>query len=265
MKIALIQFNASDNKPENIRRSKDFVQEAAAKGASWILLPEVFSFRGNLLNQNVIAQVPEDIPGETTQVFQELAKSLNVHILLGSMLEKTKTTKAHNTSVAIDKSSQIVGKYRKIHLFDAIVGDKIIHEADFFDHGNQEQLISVDEFKVGLSICYDLRFPDLYQRYLRSGAHVLTVPSCFTKQTGVPHWESLLRARAIENLCYAIAPNQVGKDSRGIESHGHSMVVSPWGEIIACGSPDQEEIIYADISLQHIKEARRRLPGIAKD
>jgi deaminated glutathione amidase len=265
MKIALIQFNASGHKAENIKRSKEYVIEAARQGASWILLPEVFTFRGNLLNKDVLKEIPEDIPGPTTDIFVQVAREHKVHLLLGSVLEKSSELKAYNTSVAIDPTGKIIGKYRKIHLFDAIVGDKIVHEADFFDHGQQEQSIIVEDFKVGLSICYDLRFPALYQAYGHQGTHILTVPSCFTKQTGVPHWESLLRARAIENLCYAIAPNQVGKDARGIESHGHSMVVAPWGEIIACGSPDQEEIIYAEISMQPIKEARRRLPGIVKE
>ena len=123
----------------------------------------------------------------------------------------------------------------------------------------------VEEFKVGLSICYDLRFPKLYQDYAALGANVLTVPSCFTKITGQAHWEILLRARAIENLCYVLAPNQVGRDARGIESYGHSMVVDPWGNVIAEGSVDKEEIIYADISMQHIIDARAKLPGIIKE
>jgi predicted amidohydrolase len=264
MKIALIQFNASDDKTDNIQRAKTYVRQAAAQGARWILLPEVFSFRGNLLNKEILARIPEPVPGPTTEIFCDLARELKIHLLLGSLVETTNTPKAYNTSIAISPDGSLT-KYRKIHLFDAIVNDKIIHEADFFAPGDQRNTFIVDDFKVGASICYDLRFPDLYQDYLRQGTNVLVVPSCFTKQTGVPHWESLLRARAIENLCYAIAPNQVGRDARGIEAHGHSMVVSPWGEIIACGSPDKEEIVYAEISLQHVKDARRKLPGIAKD
>ncbi len=262
MKIALVQFNASDNKNDNIRRVKNFVQEAASQGSSWILLPEIFSFRGSLLNKETIAQAQEPVGGETTQTFQELAKSLKVNILLGSLLEQSALGKPCNTSVAINKEGKTIAKYRKIHLFDAIVDGKIIKEADFLSQGKYGEIISVEEFKVGLSICYDLRFPALYQDYAQKKVDILTVPSCFTKQTGQAHWESLLRARAIENLCYVLAPNQVGSDSRGIEAYGNSMVISPWGEVIAKGSATEEEIIYADISLDNIKEARRRLPGI---
>jgi predicted amidohydrolase len=264
MKIALIQFNANDQKQNNIQRALAFIQEAASKGASWILLPEVFLFRGNLLNKDILASVPEPIPGVTTQLFQDMAKKNNVHILLGSILEQTRSAKPGNTSVAINKNGEIAAKYQKINLFDARVDGKIICEADFFTGGDKEALTAVEEFKVGLSICYDLRFPALYQEYARLGANVLTVPSCFTRITGQVHWETLLRARAIENLCYVLAPNQVGKDARGIEAYGHSMVVSPWGEVIVRGSADKEEIIYADISTEHIIDARAKLPGIIK-
>ena len=264
MKIALIQFNASDNKNDNIRRIKEFVHTAALQGAVWILLPENFSFRGSLLNREVLAQTQEPVGGPTTEIFQELAKELKANILLGSLLEQSATGKPCNTSVAINKEGKVIAKYRKIHLFDAIVDGKIIKEADFLSHGKHGEIISVEEFKVGLSVCYDLRFPDLYQTYSRQGAQVLTVPSCFTKKTGQAHWESLLRARAIENLAYVLAPNQIGVDSRGMESYGNSMVVSPWGEIIAQGSSREEEIIYADISMEKIKEARTKLPGIVK-
>lgn len=265
MKIALIQLHASDDKINNLNKARSFVKEAASQGARWILLPEVFSFRGNLLNKDVLKTIPESIPGPITEEFQALASAQRTHLLLGSLLERAEGSKAYNTSVAIDTHGKIQAKYQKIHLFDAIVNDKIIREGDFFLNGSSEQIVAVEEFKVGLSICYDLRFPDLYQQYLHQGAHILTVPSCFTKQTGIPHWESLLRARAIETLSYVVAPNQVGKDAKGIEAHGHSMVISPWGEIIARGSATEEEIIYAEVSMDPIREARKKLPGIAKD
>lgn len=263
MKVALIQFNATANKSDNIRRAAEFVKQAAAKRAAWVLLPEVFNFRGDIRNKDILQQACERIPGETTETFLKLAGRHKVDILLGSLLEKATPSKAYNTSVAMSGSSGEIAKYRKIHLFDAMVGDKIIGESRTISAGKRLQKITVGEFKVGLSICYDLRFPDLYQNYARQGATVLTVPSCFTRQTGTAHWESLLRARAIENLCYVLAPGQVGKDTRGIEAYGHSAIVNPWGEIIACGSLDKEEIIYGEISLETVKEARRKLPGIS--
>jgi predicted amidohydrolase len=264
MKIALIQLNAGPDKDKNIQKAKSFVEEAARQGASWILLPELFHFRGDLLDKAVLAKIQEPIPGPCTQIFQKLAQKENVHILLGSILEKAAQGKPFNTSIAIQPSPAQTVKYRKIHLFDAILDDKIIREADLYAAGSQLQLIEVQGFKAGLSVCYDLRFPSLYQHYAHQGANVLTVPSCFTKTTGQAHWESLLRARAIENLSYVLAPNQVGPGHRGIEAYGHSMVVGPWGDVIAKGSPDKEEIVYADISLDVIREARRKLPGIIK-
>jgi len=265
MKVALIQFNATEDKEKNVRRAKKFVQQAILEKAQWILLPEVFNFRGDVSNKTVTRQIEESIPGETSQDFLEIAQKHNVAILLGSLLEKSSKKKAYNTSVYLNGHANEVKKYRKIHLFEAVLGDKILNEALLMSPGKKLQIVAVKEFKVGLSICYDLRFPDLYQQYAHQGAHVLTVPSCFTKHTGKAHWETLLRARAIENFCYVLAPNQVGRDSRGIESYGNSMIVGPWGEVIARGSADKEEIIFGNIFLSNVNEARRKLPGIIKE
>ena len=117
---------------------------------------------------------------------------------------------------------------------------------------------------MGLSICYDLRFPELYQDYARGGVEILTAPSCFTKKTGEAHWETLLRARAIENLSYVLAPNQIGSDARGMQAYGHSMIISPWGEVIARGSATDQEIIFGEINMEEIRRARQTLPGIIK-
>lgn len=262
MKVALIQFNATADKSDNIRRAIDFVQQAAGQKAKWILLPEIFNFRGDSRHKKILQQARERIPGDTTKTFLKLARQHKVDILLGSVLEKAPQAKAYNTSIAISGFLGEIVKYRKIHLFDAAVGDKIIHERETIVAGHKTRKITVGEFTAGLSICYDLRFPDLYQTYAHQGATVLTVPSCFIKQTGTAHWESLLRARAIENLCYVLAPAQVGRDARGIEAYGHSMIVDPWGEILACGSANKEEIVYGDIYLEKVREARRKLPGI---
>ena len=262
MKVALIQFNATADKSDNIRRAINFVKRAITNQAQWILLPEIFNFRGDTSNKEVLSQAREQIPGYTTQTFLDLACQRKVDILLGSIYEEALGDKAYNTSVAINGSSGKIEKYQKIHLFDAILSDKIIRESEQIAHGRETCIISVGEFKAGLSVCYDLRFPDLYQQYARAGATVLTVPSCFTKQTGQTHWETLLRARAIENLCYVLAPNQVGSDARNIESYGHSMIIDPWGNIVAEGSEDKEEIIFAEISIQQVKDARAKLPGI---
>ena len=182
--------------------------------------------------------------------------------MLGSILEKAPRSHVYNTSVFINSHGTIAAKYRKIHLFDARIGDKIVREAEYFRAGRRSATVSIGEFRIGLSICYDLRFPGLYQQYAQKGVEILTVPSCFTKKTGEAHWETLLRARAIENLSYVLAPGQVGMDARGIEAYGHSMIVSPWGDIIAQGSGTAEEIVFGDIDIKEVSKARNILPGI---
>ena len=163
----------------------------------------------------------------------------------------------------IDPRGQIVARYRKRHLFTARVQTVAVDEAARFLPGRRRVTARVDDLRVGMSICFDLRFPELYQWYARQGCGVLTVPSSFTKHTGQAHWEPLLRARAIENFCYVLAPNQIGRDGQGVRSFGHSLVVSPWGEVLARASADQEEVVLADISPQAIDCARGRFPGIS--
>lgn len=264
MKTALIQFNAGSDQKENVSHAADLVEQAALMKAELVLLPEVFSFRGNMLDAAVLAEALEDIPGKTTGVFQDIARRHGVTIVLGSLIERS-AGKPYNTSIVISAQGQITARYRKIHLFDAVIDGKIIREKDLFGAGQEEALFTAGEFSVGLSICYDLRFPDLYRQYANKKAHVLSVPSCFTRTTGEAHWEVLLRARAIENLSYVLAPNQVGRDARGVLAHGHSMVIDPWGVVVAQASGDKEEIIVAELSMETIKKARAKLPGIVKE
>ena len=237
-------------------------QEAIGRGAQFILLPEVFNFRGDAKNKELFAMATEKIPGPSSEAFIQLAKKHKVSFLLGSILEKSPSTLAYNSSVFIDPHGKITAKYRKIHLFDARIGDKIIKESDSFRAGQRPVTVKIGDFRAGLTICYDLRFPGLYQDYARRGVEILTVPSCFTRKTGEAHWETLLRARAIENLAYVLAPNQVGIDARGMQAHGHSMIISPWGEVIAQGGPQEQEIIFGDIRLEEVRKARFILPGI---
>jgi len=262
MKVALLQLCASTDISANIKQALQMAEEALAQKAKFVLLPEVFNFRGKANHKEVFLKAAEKIPGPSSQPFIPLAQKHKAHILLGSLIEKGTATHAYNTSVLIDADGKIAAKYRKIHLFDARIGDKIVRERDCFLEGKKPATVKVDEFRMGLSICYDLRFPDLYQRYSKKGVDILTVPSCFTRKTGEAHWEALLRARAIENLSYVLAPNQIGIDARGMQAHGHSMIISPWGEIIARGSEGVEEIVFGDISLDEVKKARRILPGI---
>ncbi len=265
MKIALVQLNAGPDKKDNFRRAFAFIEKAISRQAKWILLPEVFNYRGDLTQPENFKSVAEKIPGQTTQILAGLARQARVSILVGSMIEQTPSkNKAYNTSVLINEQGEIAATYRKIHLFDAQIAKTALRESRVFIAGKKPVTSRVGAFKVGMSVCYDLRFPELYQSYRKRGVDVLTVPASFTQFTGRVHWEVLLRARAIENQCYVLAPNQVGQDGRGVVTHGHSMVVSPWGEILAQASSDKEEIIYARLSLEEIEKSQKILPGFRK-
>jgi predicted amidohydrolase len=264
MEIALLQFCASLDKAANLSKALTLSQKALKKGARFILLPEVFNFRGDSSNKELFGKAAEKIPGHSTDAFVPLAKKYGVSFLLGSILEKAPHSRVYNTSVFMGPRGEIIAKYRKIHLFDARIDDKTVVEADCFRAGTRPTTVKIGEFRMGLSICYDLRFPGLYQNYARRGVEILTVPSCFTKKTGEAHWETLLRARAIENLSYVLAPNQVGIDARGMRAYGHSMIISPWGEVMAQGSAEAQEIIFGEINMEEVRKARQILPGIVR-
>jgi len=170
--------------------------------------------------------------------------------------------KVYNASMLLNSRGETVAKYRKINLFNAKIANARIKEADNFSSGRKTVTANVKNFKVGMSICYDLRFPGMYRKYCAQKTEILCAPSAFTKKTGEAHWEILLRARAIENLCYVIASNQIGKDFRGVLSYGNSMIVDPWGKVIARASMDREQIIYANVKKDIVKKARQILPGI---
>ena len=259
MKTAVIQLNVGGNKKDNIAKAVSFVKQAIEGKAEFIALPEVFPFRGRIKEH--LSSAAEGIPGESTGPLQELAKKYKVFILAGSIYEKAQGTgKAYNTSIFIDDRGEIAAAYRKINLFDLDLPEKRIKESDYFIPGRKAVTARVKNFSVGLSVCYDIRFPGLYQEYRRQGAEILCAPSAFTYETGKAHWHILLRARAVENLCYVAAPNQCGGGGDITQCYGHSLIVSPWGEILAEASEDKEEIIFADLEKRIIQERRAILP-----
>ncbi|HOW35311.1 MAG TPA: carbon-nitrogen hydrolase family protein [Candidatus Omnitrophota bacterium] len=263
MKTALIQTNPTDDKKKNIRRALMLVRRAISCKAKFILLPEVFNYRGPADKRDGFYRIAELIPGESTRPFIELARVHKVFILAGSIYEKAPGGKrVFNASIFINDRGKIIAKYRKIHLFDAVVDGKRIKESKYFLAGRYPRTTRAKDFKVGMSICYDVRFPELFKGYGAKGANILCIPSSFTKTTGRAHWEILLRARAIENLCYVLAPNQAGQGQGSVVSYGNSMAVDPWGKVIARAGGEKEEIIYADLSLEAVKRARKTLPGM---
>ncbi len=262
MKIAIIQTNAASNKEQNVSKAQALVCRAIRRGAKFVLLPEAFNYRGSGNAHEGLGGIAENFPGPSTKPLMEMAKKHKVFILAGSICERiTNNKKVFNTSVLIDTQGKIVAKYRKIHLFDAVIGKTKLKESRCFCGGKRLAVSRIGQWTAGLSICYDLRFPELYQKYSYDGANILCVPSVFTKTTGLAHWEVLLRARAIENLCYVLAPNQIGKDGQGVASYGNSMIIDPWGKILARASGDKEEVIYAYLDKKILKKWRKILPG----
>ena len=266
IKVAAIQINSGKNKEKNLSQAGRLIKEAALKKAYLIVLPEVFNFRGDLKEA---AKMAEYIPGFSTNFISNLAKKYKTWILIGSMMEKsrkrgsgTPPSKPFNTSLLINPQGKIISKYRKMHLFDIKLGKKEILESKRNQAGTKPETVSIGKFKVGLSICYDLRFPELYRLYSKKGVHILCIPSSFTDQTGKAHWHTLIRARAIENLCYVIAPNQFGKGSGGVKTYGHSLIVDPWGKILAEGPSNKEAVLVRDIDLDYINKTRKNLPAL---
>lgn len=262
LKVAAIQLRAGTSKEKNITKAQKFILRAIKNKAKLVCLPELFVFRGKITSSKQMRDIAEDVNGPMVKVFKELARNNAVSILAGSIFEKSGNRKAYNTSLLINAEGRIVARYRKNNLFEAKLHQGSIDETGLFLKGKKSACPNLDGFKIGMSICYDLRFPTLYQQYLKKKADIIVAPSNFTKITGKAHWEILLKARAVENLCYVVAPNQIGKDNRGIESYGHSMIISPWGKILARASGNKEEIIYARIDKKEILRARKRLPGI---
>lgn len=264
LKTAVIQINSGEDKEKNLNKSKKFIKEAVKKGAKFITLPEVFNYRGNLLET---AKQAEKIPGLSSKYISELAKKHKVWILIGSMMElpagsTNKNKKPFNTSVLINPQGKVTAKYRKIHLFDIKLKGQMILESSRNQPGKTPTLTKVGKTKVGLSICYDIRFPEMYRKYADKGAEIICIPSSFTKPTGEAHWHTLNRSRAIENQCFIIAPNQAGTGSGGVKTYGHSLIIDPWGKILAEAPASKETVIYADLDMDHLRKIRRNLPAL---
>lgn len=252
-------MNATADKKRNLQKAEGFARQAASRKAEFILLPEIFHYRGSAPKTTIA----ETIPGESLLPLMKLAKEKKVFILAGSIYEKNPgASKVFNTTTLINPVGEIIARYRKINLFQAVIGRQTINESQTLLAGKKLALATVGEFKTALSICYDLRFPELYRAYFKRHADIIAIPSCFTRTTGQAHWEVLVRARAIENRCYVLAPNQCGSDERGVQAFGHSLIVGPWGEILAKASGNKEEIIYGHLNQSRIKRTQAILPSI---
>jgi predicted amidohydrolase len=258
--VALVQLDATGDVDANIQRATTLADAAAAGGARLVALPEYLQYRGG--NDGFRASA-RPIPGPFTDAFADVARRRAAWILVGSLAETSHDPdRPYNTSVLIAPDGSIAATYRKIHLFDvAVDAGPVDTESARVSAGSERCVVDVDGIAVGLTICYDLRFPELYRSLALAGAQVLTVPANFTERTGRDHWEVLLRARAIENGAWVLAPSQIGGPP-GSPAYGRSMVIDPWGTVVA-QAPDGVGIIRADIDTDRVTAVRRQIPSLA--
>jgi predicted amidohydrolase len=259
LRAAAVQLNSGDDKGRNLEVAERLVRAAADDGAELIGLPEKWNL---LAGGEQLAAGAEPLDGPTLGAARSWARELGVHLLAGSISERSGEGRAHNTSVLIGPDGEDLAVYRKIHMFDVDVGGVSYRESEYEDPGEEIVTAPVGELITGLTICYDLRFPELYRILAVHGARLVTVPAAFTARTGRDHWEVLLRARAIENQVFVLAPGQVGKAPPHYESYGRSMIVDPWGVVLAT-APDEECFIAADLDLAAQERVRETLPSLA--
>jgi predicted amidohydrolase len=262
VRAAAIQLNATEDTDRNLERADRLVRDAAARGASLVVLPEKWTVLGT---REDMAAGGQTLDGEAISWARETAAQLGIDLIAGSLFERPEDAgKGFNTSVHVGPDGEIQSVYRKIHLFDVEVDGAVYAESSTEDPGDEIVVTDLaDGLRLGMSVCYDLRFPELYRILALRGAELLTVPAAFTLPTTRDHWEVLVRARAIENQCFVIAANQIGNHPGGLRSGGRSLIVDPWGLVLAT-APDTECAIVADLDLENLRDIRRRLPSLAR-
>jgi predicted amidohydrolase len=261
LRIALVQLEARDDVAANIAHAAGLAREAAV-GSDLVVLPEYVQFRGSADGFRASAR---PIPGPTTEPFGAIAREAGCWVLAGSHAEvSADPLRPYNTAVLFDRTGALAATYRKLHLFDVAVDDGPADtESARVTPGDRAVVASLDGAGLGLSICYDLRFPELYRALAHAGAEVLAVPAVFTARTGRDHWEPLLRARAIENGAWVIAAGGCGAGGPGsIAAWGHSMVVDPWGRVVAQAG-EGEAILRSELDLDQVAAVRRQIPALA--
>ncbi|GIY27431.1 nitrilase and fragile histidine triad fusion protein NitFhit [Caerostris extrusa] len=260
--VAVCQLNCTADRKKNFETCKELINKAAAHHAKMVFLPECFDHVGESRAQSF--ELAESLDGHLICEYKKLAADHSLWLSLGGYHEKDLSkdqSRVYNAHIIINPSGEIVSVYRKVHLFDIdIPGSVRLKESDFTIPGTKLcPPVETSVGKIGLGICYDLRFPEFALALTKAGAEILTYPSAFTQTTGMAHWESLLRSRAIESQCYVIAAAQTGRHNAKRVSYGHAMVVDPWGCVVACSS-EGVGIIFADINLESIKKIRSEMP-----
>jgi predicted amidohydrolase len=260
MWVAAIQLNSTPDLEGNVARTRALVTEAAGRGARLVALPEHFAYLGP---EEALPAVAQPVDGPLVAGFRELAAQQGIFLLLGSFPELAgPKARPYNTSLLLGPQGQVMARYRKLHLFDVdLPGRPPYRESDFTQPGKEVVAAPLPgtPFTAGLAVCYDLRFPELFRALMTQGSHLFLLPAAFTSRTGPDHWEILLRARAIENQAYVVAPAQYGEHAPGRRSYGRSLIVDPWGLVLA-QAPDDEGVIYAHLDFERLQRLRRELP-----
>jgi len=262
MRVALVQMTSTDNVAENLLAARRAIDEAAERGAEFIALPENFAF---LRREGNPIPAPQGLDGEIIESVRELARGHRLPILAGTFAERIEgDARVYNTSALIDETGRIAAVYRKIHLFDVDLresGGGVYRESAVTAPGSEIVVAETRFGRLGLSVCYDVRFPELYRALSARGADWITVPSAFAPETGKVHWEILLRARAIENQAFVLAPAQCGRHSPDRASYGHALIVDPWGQILA-EAGDKPTVLVADCDPKQLERVRTSLPAL---
>ncbi|KAI9520529.1 Carbon-nitrogen hydrolase [Dissostichus eleginoides] len=259
-RLAVVQLQVGGVKADNLSRAKRLVKEAAGRGGNLVLLPECFN---SPYGTSFFSQYAERIPGESTELLSEAARENQVYLVGGSIPEED-GGKLYNSCIVFGPDGKIILKHRKIHLFDIDVPGKIrFQESETLSAGDTLSMFETPFCKVGVGICYDIRFAELAQLYSRQGCQLLVYPGAFNMTTGPAHWELLQRARAVDNQLYVATASPARDESSSYVAWGHSTVVNPWGEVISKAGT-KEEVIYADIDLQYLADVRQQIPITAQ-
>jgi predicted amidohydrolase len=262
VRAAAVQLNSTEDKDRNLASADRLTRAAAADGAELVVLPEKFNVLGTHDHYREGAEPIEG--GRTINWARETARELGIDLVAGSIPElRDGRDKLSNTSVHVGPDGEIKGVYRKIHMFDVVVGGQTYRESESEEAGEEIVLSeTAGHTPLGMTVCYDLRFPELYRILAVKGARIIALPAAFTKITGQAHWEVLIRARAIENQAFVVAADQIGRSPGDHDSFGGSIIVDPWGEVLA-KAPDEETFIAADLDLSRQDEIREQLPSLA--
>ncbi len=264
LSVALVQMNSGPQIADNLDIAETLIREAAGKGAEFILTPENTCHMRQPATSKLQSSPPEK-DHQALPRFAALARELGVSILLGSVSVKVSEDKIANRSYCFDDKGGIVASYDKVHLFDvALANNETYKESALVRPGEKAVVADLPFGRIGFTVCYDLRFPHLFRTLAQAGASIITVPSAFTVPTGQAHWETLLRARAIETGCYILAPAQTGTHEGGRKTWGHSLVADPWGAVVAQAG-DETGLVMAEIDLDKVAQARMAVPSLTHD